>query len=109
MTTYFADEVTTDALVNDARRAEAEFLYAIEAPKDPDLFAWVEDIKDDVACADTYTARMAVKAVRPHAIVAGQTCTCGQDTVVCQVGAHLVCGDSTVWVDGLGNVCRTCL
>jgi hypothetical protein len=32
-------------------------------------------------------------------------CSCGQDTVTCQITGHLVCGELTQWVDRLGNVC----
>jgi len=47
------------------------------------------------------------KEERPtkHEFDGGQTCSCGQDTVTCQITGHLVCGNLTKWIDRLGNVC----
>jgi hypothetical protein len=46
--------------------------------------------------------------------VLGETCSCGQDTVVCQVCAKIVCGSMASWMTPApgktfnGNVCAAC-
>lgn len=32
-------------------------------------------------------------------------CSCGQDSVTCQIGGERVCGNLTKWIQNLGNVC----
>jgi hypothetical protein len=54
---YTADQITTDALVADARGAEQRFLYAMLSDRpdtDADLLADEFEVADDIACADAY-------------------------------------------------------
>lgn len=51
-----------------------------------------------------------VMTPKEHTVDAsGEYCSCGQDAVTCQKHGRRVCGNSTTWVEGTGNVCLGCI
>jgi len=87
-----------------------------------ELAAWDAEIADDIANADAYAATHHPSyaahspSFHPHGSTCAncvvdthrwndEFCSCGQDTVTCQVAGERVCGDLTTWVEPIGNVC----